>query len=228
MHAWRLEEWPSPKPGGAPEQVIQNVVSYWLSSDGRLYSLEYEQRERFGWITHPTPTQGGPRGISLLGDPSVTAIDDVALDRSWEFLKSKIRSDEVNDAGHKVSFAPPSIGGYATPQDFLWAQLVNLEARPASDPGHPLQRDGDGGPAVPPRTSPLTDVILVVLTVGGGAYGYVTGYSFTENALEGIGINVSESLYKAAAVLAFAIVGFLLGGLLEQLGLRLIRARLPS
>jgi hypothetical protein len=172
---WRTEEWPPPKPGAAPEQAIHNVSSCWLAPDGRLWWLEYEELQRFGWIPHPTPRQGGPRGRTVLGEPSATAVDDEAPARIWSFLQSKTRSDERDAAGHDIAIRPVPSGSYVDLHDLIRKGLASLPAR-ATDGARRRPARSGSGPGDPassrgqdisgPRDAFWLWVLAVVAVVG--------------------------------------------------------------
>jgi hypothetical protein len=142
--AWRTEEWPPPKPGAAPEQAIHNISSCWLAPDGRLWWLDYEELQRFGWILHPTPRQGGPRGRTVLGEPSATVVDEEALVRIQSFLQSKTRSDERDAAGHEIAIRPMPSGSYTDLHDLIRKGLASLSARAVDEARRRTARSGNG------------------------------------------------------------------------------------
>ena len=132
-HRHLSEEWPPPKPGAAPEQAIHNVEACWLAPDGRLYWLSYEEMERFGWIMYPEPRQGGPRGTTVLGEPSTTLLDDAKLSSVWEFLVGKPRSNWVTESGNAASSFPAALGDCAGPHELIRRQLASLPSRAAKE-----------------------------------------------------------------------------------------------
>ena len=69
---WKEEEYDSPKRGAIPRRWIRTRSSFWLSSDGRLLSLETEEGEEPGWVEIPgygwsceSPTRSWSNALSL-------------------------------------------------------------------------------------------------------------------------------------------------------------------